>query len=125
MTAWKRVAERRPCSIRATTFMANDRIRSGRRGPRSRTSQPGLRTGTAQYRDLMPQHQQLNVLGDWRLATGERPSRTSPPPSRTRMRYRRRRDTVWPMNFAVVDDMIVVFEADEFDAGWMTIDSYP
>jgi len=29
------------------------------------------------------------------------------------------------MNFAVVDDMIVVFEADEFDAGWMTIDSYP
>src|ERR1035441_5098950 len=36
--------------------------------------QPGPRTGTAQYRDLMPQHQQLNVLGDWRAAKQDKPA---------------------------------------------------
>src|ERR1019366_1224621 len=36
--------------------------------------QPGPRTGTAQYRDLMPHHQQLNVLGDWRAARQDKPA---------------------------------------------------
>lgn len=42
----------------------------------ARSSQSGLgpRTGTAQHRHLTPQHQQLNVLGNWRAAKQGKPA---------------------------------------------------
>ena len=50
--------------------------------------QPGPPTSAAHYGDLVPQHQQFDVL-----YAVERPSRTSQPQSRMKIRYSKRIDT--------------------------------